>query len=138
MKRRDLIKALGVGMCAAGCPELMALSSDFAGSIPAADHKGGDDSAAMDVAGDEPASALNGKEQRVSPYNIVWNSPSKDSLDSMPLSGRLGAGANVWVQDGSLWLYLAHNGAYDENGRLLKLGCVRVTSIAFQNISSSR
>lgn len=45
----------------------------------------------------------------------------------MPLSGRLGAGANVWVQDGSLWLYLAHNGAYDEDGRLLKLGCLRIT-----------
>ena len=60
-------------------------------------------------------------------YNVVWDSPSKDSLDSMPLSGRMGAGANVWVQDGSIWLYLAHNGAYDEQGRLLKLGCVRIT-----------
>ena len=60
-------------------------------------------------------------------YNIVWESPSKDSLDSMSLSGRRGAGANVWVQDGSLWIYLAHNGAYDEQGRLLKLGCVRLT-----------
>jgi hypothetical protein len=58
---------------------------------------------------------------------ITWNTPSRDSLDSMPLSGRMGAGANVWVQDGSIWLYLAHNGAYDEQGRLLKLGCVRIT-----------
>jgi len=58
---------------------------------------------------------------------VTWETPSKDSVDSMPLSGRLGAGANVWVQDGSIWLYLAHNGAYDENGRLLKLGCLRVT-----------
>ncbi len=63
----------------------------------------------------------------VNSYNVVWNSPSKDSLDSMPLSGRFGAGANVWVQDGSLWLYVAHNAAYDEQGRLLKLGCVRIT-----------
>ena len=47
----------------------------------------------------------------------------------MPLSGRFGAGANVWVQDGSIWLYLAHNGAYDEQGRLLKLGCVRITPV---------
>ena len=60
-------------------------------------------------------------------YNIVWNSPSRDSMDSMPLSGRLGAGANVWVQDGSVWIYLGLNSAYDENGRLLKLGCLRVT-----------
>lgn len=60
-------------------------------------------------------------------YNVTWESPSVDSLDSMPLSGRLGAGANIWVQDGSIWIYLAHNGAYDEQGRLLKLGCVRIT-----------
>ena len=60
-------------------------------------------------------------------YNVVWDSPSPDAWESMPLSGRLGAGANVWVQDGSLWLYLAHNAAYDENGRLLKLGCLRLT-----------
>jgi hypothetical protein len=60
-------------------------------------------------------------------FNVVWDSPSQDSLDSMPLSGRMGAGANVWVQDGSIWIYLAHNGAYDEQGRLLKLGCLRIT-----------
>jgi hypothetical protein len=60
-------------------------------------------------------------------YDVVWPSPSRDALDSMPLSGRRGAGANVWVQDGSIWLYLAHNGAYDEQLRLLKLGCLRLT-----------
>ena len=60
-------------------------------------------------------------------YKITWNSPSQDSIDSMPLSGRRGAGANVWVQDGSIWLYLAHNGAYDAHGRLLKLGALRLT-----------
>ena len=60
-------------------------------------------------------------------YKVTWNTPSQDSLDSMPLSGRMGAGANVWVQDGSIWLYLAHSGAFDERGRLLKLGCVRLT-----------
>lgn len=60
-------------------------------------------------------------------FNVAWSGPSRDSLDSMPLSGARGAGANVWVQDGSLWLYLGHNGAYDARGRLLKLGCVRLT-----------
>lgn len=59
--------------------------------------------------------------------NVVWDSPSKDSFDSMPLPGSRGAGANVWVQDGALWMYLAHNSAYDEAGRLLKLGCLRIT-----------
>lgn len=67
------------------------------------------------------------KKESLAACNVVWKSPSEDSLDSMPLSGRRGAGANVWVQDGSIWLYLAHNAAYDENGRLLKLGCVRIT-----------
>ncbi len=60
-------------------------------------------------------------------YNVIWTTPSNDSLDSMPLSGRNGAGANVWIQDGSIWIYLAHSGAYDEEARLLKLGCVRIT-----------
>lgn len=60
-------------------------------------------------------------------YNVVWNTPSSDAWESMPLSGRLGAGANVWVQDGSVWLYLAHNMAYDEDGRLMKLGALRIT-----------
>ncbi len=63
------------------------------------------------------------------PYRITWTTPSSDSVDSMPLSGRRGAGANVWVQDGSIWLYLAHNGAYDSRGRLLKLGAVRITPL---------
>jgi len=62
-----------------------------------------------------------------SAYNIIWHTPSKDALGSMPLSGRYGAGANVWVQDSSIWIYLAHNGAYDEQGRLLKLACIRIT-----------
>jgi hypothetical protein len=60
-------------------------------------------------------------------YNLVWQTPSKNSLGSMPLSGNHGAGANVWVESGSIWIYLAHNGAYDEHGRLLKLGCLRIT-----------
>lgn len=60
-------------------------------------------------------------------YKISWSSPSDDAWGSMPLSGIRGAGANVWVQDGALWLYLAHNYAYDEDGHLLKLGAIRIT-----------
>jgi hypothetical protein len=73
--------------------------------------------------------ALTAQAAVLSNYNVIWDSPSVDSLDSMPLSGRSGAGANVWVQDGSLWLYLGHSGAYDEQGRLLKLGCIRITPV---------
>ena len=75
--------------------------------------------------------ALAATSEQLAPYKIAWDTPSKDSLDSMPLSGRLGAGANVWVQDGSVWFYLAHNGAYDEQRRLLKLGCIRITPVDF-------
>ena len=63
----------------------------------------------------------------LSSYNVRWDSPSTDSMDSMPLSGRHGAGANVWVQDGSIWLYLGHSSAFDENSALLKLGGLRIT-----------
>ncbi|MBN8461193.1 MAG: hypothetical protein J0M04_25495, partial [Verrucomicrobia bacterium] len=59
--------------------------------------------------------------------NVVWDSPSRDSYDSMPLSGARGAGANVWVQDGALWFYPGHSGAQDERGCLLKLGALRIT-----------
>jgi len=59
--------------------------------------------------------------------NVVWDSPSRDSFDSMPLSGSRGAGANVWFQDGALWFYPGHSGAQDENSCLLKLGALRLT-----------
>ena len=62
-------------------------------------------------------------------YNIVWNDAVERfaRLDAAIRAAR--RGANVWVQDGSIWLYLAHSGAYDEQGRLLKLGCVRITPV---------
>jgi hypothetical protein len=46
----------------------------------------------------------------------------------------------VWVQDGSLWLYLAHNAAYDEDAKLLKLGAIRITpsNNALSNLASFR
>jgi hypothetical protein len=62
-------------------------------------------------------------------YDVIWSTPSRDCIDSMPLSGRHGAGANVWVQDGSIWIYLAHSGAFDEQLRLLKLGCLKITPL---------
>lgn len=62
-------------------------------------------------------------------YNVEWNTPSEDAWNSMPLSGKYGTGANVWVQDGALWMYLAHNYAYDEEGRLLKLGALKLTPL---------
>ena len=64
-----------------------------------------------------------------SSYQVVWSSQSFDSFDNMPLSGSKGAGANVWMQDGTLWIYLAHNGAYSEDETLLKLGAVKIRPV---------
>ena len=59
--------------------------------------------------------------------NVIWDSPSRDSFDSMPLSGSHGAGANFWFQDGAFWFYPGHRGAQDDNSGMLKLGAIRVT-----------
>ena len=63
----------------------------------------------------------------VGQYDLEWTTPSLNSAGSMPLSGIRGSGANVWVQDGSIWLYLAHAAAYDQNHTIRKLGCLRLT-----------
>jgi hypothetical protein len=59
-------------------------------------------------------------------YNSVWNTPSKDATGSMPLSG--GAlGLNVWVEGGDLLFYIGHPDSRIEDGKLVKLGRVRLT-----------
>lgn len=61
------------------------------------------------------------------PYTVEWDSPSGDSSGSMPL-GNGDLGLNVWVErGGDLLLYVSKTDAWCENGRLLKLGRVRVT-----------
>jgi hypothetical protein len=59
-------------------------------------------------------------------YNVVWGSPSTNSLGSMPL-GNGDIAANVWVEKGNeLVLLLAKSDAWDENSCNLKLGRLRV------------
>ncbi len=50
-------------------------------------------------------------------YEVTWNTPSQDPVDSMLLSGRLGAGANVWVQDGSISTQVFESYAGSEEAR---------------------
>ena len=59
-------------------------------------------------------------------YNVIWNTPSTSSDGSMPIgNGRIGL--NVWTeQDGDLLFYVARTDAWSGNGRLLKLGRIRV------------
>ncbi len=60
-------------------------------------------------------------------YNVVWNTPSVNSLGSMPL-GNGDIGMNVWVEgNGDLYLYLSKTDAWSENGQLLKLGKIRIS-----------
>ena len=62
----------------------------------------------------------------VSDYNIVWDSPSADFNGTMPI-GNGDIGANVWVEDdGDLLFYISKTDAWDDNGRLVKVGRIRV------------
>ncbi len=58
-------------------------------------------------------------------YNVVWNSQSKNSSESMPVGGG-DIGLNVWVENGDVLFYVAQSGTFDENNSMLKLGRVRV------------
>jgi hypothetical protein len=59
--------------------------------------------------------------------NVLWNSPSKNSLGSMP-AGNGDIGINLWVEEnGDLLFYLSKTDAWSENARLLKLGKVRLS-----------
>ena len=67
-------------------------------------------------------------------YNVVWTSQSKNSGESMPVSGG-DIGLNVWVENDELLFYMGRAGYRDENGALLKPGRVRVklTPNPFEN-----
>ena len=54
-------------------------------------------------------------------YNIVWKSQSRDAGGSMPCGG-YDIGANVWVEDNELYLYIDRSGYFDENNQMLKTG----------------
>ena len=59
-------------------------------------------------------------------YNVVWESPSKDASGSMPL-GNGDIGVNAWVEpSGDLLFYVGKTDAWSENGRLLKVGRLRL------------
>jgi hypothetical protein len=62
----------------------------------------------------------------VSTYNVVWDTPSQNSGESMPCGGG-DIGLNVWVENGDILFYIARSGTFDENNEMLKLGRVRLT-----------
>lgn len=58
-------------------------------------------------------------------YNIVWNTQSKNSSESMPCGGG-DIGMNVWVEGGDLLLYVARSGSFNEDNALMKAGRIRI------------
>ena len=60
-------------------------------------------------------------------YNVVWGSPSADQNGSMPL-GNGSTGLNAWVEpNGDLVFYISRTDSWGDNGRLLKVGRVRIS-----------
>lgn len=59
-------------------------------------------------------------------YSVVWDSPSKNASESMPVGGG-DIGCNVWVESGEIFLYLQRSGCFDETGEYLKLGRIRLS-----------
>ncbi len=60
-------------------------------------------------------------------YNVVWDTPSKDYTGSMPI-GNGDIALNAWVEEsGDLRFYIAKTDSWDDNGRLVKVGSVRIS-----------
>lgn len=63
----------------------------------------------------------------ISSHDVIWNTPGKNSSDSMPIgNGELGI--NLWVEEnGDLHFYLGRNDTFSEVSQLCKVGAVRVS-----------
>ena len=58
---------------------------------------------------------LPGYSQRrwIDDYNVVWNSQSKNSMESMPCGGA-GIGLNVWVEKNQIFILLGSSDSWIE------------------------
>ena len=73
--------------------------------------------AALSLQGDDPGR-----------YDEVWHTAGPDASASVPL-GNGEIALNAWVEpDGTLVFYVARTDAWSENGRLLKVGRLRVAT----------
>lgn len=63
--------------------------------------------------------------QSISSYNVTWDTQSKNSGESMPVGGH-DVGCNVWVENGSVYLYFGRSNSFDENNALLKSGRIKL------------
>lgn len=59
-------------------------------------------------------------------YNVTWNTPSAGAEGTMPL-GNGEVALNAWIEpSGDLRFYIARTDSWDDNGRLVKVGSVRI------------
>lgn len=73
------------------------------------------------------ANELSDNLKAIEGYEVVWNSPSKNSMGNMPM-GNGDMGINLWVEEnGDLQFYISKTDAWSENARLLKLGKIRLS-----------
>ena len=70
-------------------------------------------------------SCKNQNENYLDEYNIVWNSQSKNSAESMSVGGH-SIGCNVWVENGDVLFYAQRSGSFTENNEYHKLGRFRL------------
>lgn len=64
--------------------------------------------------------------QELGRYDVLWDAPSRDWNGTMPIgNGEIGVNA-WWEEGGDLRLLIARTDAWDEWGRLVKVGLVRV------------
>ncbi|NMO94963.1 DUF5703 domain-containing protein [Paenibacillus lemnae] len=61
----------------------------------------------------------------ITKYNVRWDSQSRNSGESMPCGG-FDTGANVWVENNEVLLYIDRSGSFDENNQMLKMGRFRI------------
>ena len=63
----------------------------------------------------------------ISDYNISWKTPGHSSKDSMPI-GNGDIGLNLWTEKSNeLVFYVSKTDSWDDIGRLVKIGRVRIT-----------
>ncbi len=73
------------------------------------------------------ASYSQNKENTLYENCVIWDSPSENSLGSMP-AGNGDLGINFWVEEnGDLLFYFSKTDAWNENSRLFKLGLIRLS-----------
>ena len=69
--------------------------------------------------------SLSAQTSQLDQYNVVWDTQSRNSSESMPVGG-CDIGCNVWVENGSIYFYFGRSNSFDENNALLKSGRMKL------------